>query len=40
LPGGTYTMTISVGLNIDFGPAKLVTLGAGQALIVNFAGSY
>jgi hypothetical protein len=40
LPGGTYTMTISAGLNIDFGPAKLVTLGAGQALIVNFAGSY
>ena len=40
LPGGTDTMTISAGLNIDFGPAKLVTLGAGQALVVNFPGSY
>ena len=41
LPAGTYTVTVSTGLNISF-PARsqTVTLAPGQARTVNFAGTY
>jgi hypothetical protein len=41
LPAGTYTVRVSVELNINF-PAnpQTVTLAPGQALTVNFAGTY
>jgi hypothetical protein len=41
LPAGTYTVSVSTELNVTF-PAnpQTVTLAAGQAITVNFAGTY
>ena len=41
LPAGTYTVSVMTELNVTFpAPTRTVTLAAGQALTVDFAGTY